>query len=112
MDCRKCRKRKAGHMGMTVISATVPDENIENRFFVIHQKGINVLGAIRECVGEWLNTPEGKAAWEDTNHDFNWGDLALHDIPWRYGIAEVEAIEGEDNTIEVLHDEVFRPTRE
>ena len=29
----------------------------------------------RETVNDFLNTPEGKQAWEDTLHDFNWADI-------------------------------------
>ena len=29
----------------------------------------------REAVNNFLNTPEGKQAWEDTLHDFNWADI-------------------------------------
>lgn len=33
------------------------------------------LRFFRETVSDFLNTPEGKQAWEDTLHDFSWTDI-------------------------------------
>lgn len=37
------------------------------------------LGALKLAVGIWLETTEaGRAAWQDSCEDFNYGDLSMH----------------------------------
>lgn len=54
-------------------------------FAIDHELGSDqaCLDAFLKAIKDWLhNTDEGRRAWENSAHDFNFGDLALHeDIP-------------------------------
>lgn len=66
--------------------------------------------ALRAAVQEFLNTPAGRKADEETSQDFNWGD-SIQDVPdriWRkHGLTPIEAQAG--TAVLVDHDEVFQP---
>jgi hypothetical protein len=41
----------------------------------------DALARFRRAVSQWLaNTGKGKEAWEDSVHDFNYGDFRMHDV--------------------------------
>lgn len=49
---------------------------------IIHDKKLDVLDAIQKCFSDWFaNTKRGKAAWADTNGDYNIGDYLCMDRP-------------------------------
>ena len=53
-----------------------------NNFVVVHEPEINLEEAMKNAVTEWIQTtPEGKKAWEESCHDFNYGDLLDALIP-------------------------------
>jgi hypothetical protein len=95
----------------TIITASVPEENIYTRFKVKHTYSDNddLIDAIRKNTKKWLtSTKAGKDAWRQTSEDFNWGDLAEYDnIPLPKGILSFELIPNEDSEIVVDHDEIL-----
>ena len=55
------------------------DSRDEETFAVIEWNGVHpseLLAALRRALTEWRKTPEGRAAWEASGHDFNIGDLS------------------------------------
>lgn len=69
---------------------------------------------LRSVVHEFLSTPEGRIAWEDTHEDFNWGDVETY-IPSNF-LAQHGIREYHDNDpldvsgtviLEVDQDELF-----
>ena len=56
-----------------------PEENeAYTDLFFVSQQVEDVEAALRAAVEEFLTTPEGREAVEDTHHDFNWGDAIVY----------------------------------
>jgi hypothetical protein len=67
----------------------------------------DAMKLIRQAIKDWLkNTPEGQKAWEDSVHDFNWGDFMLYAIPMPPQIIEVSDPQFGD-IARVNHDEIL-----
>ena len=77
------------------------DSRDEETFAVICWNGVEpdaLLDALRRALRQWQQTPEGQAAWEESAHDFNIGDLSsapcgfdpLRSILQRHGIQDLD----------------------
>ncbi len=78
------------------------------RLKVVHKcpSDEDAINTIRQAVKAWRETPGGKKAFRSTNGDFNWGDVALHEIPWPPEILAVIVID-ETEVYFVNHDELL-----
>jgi hypothetical protein len=77
------------------------DSRDEETFAVIEWDGVHpseLIDGLRRALADWQQTPQGRAAWEASCHDFNIGDLsgehcrrgALAKMLARHGIRHLE----------------------
>ena len=88
---------KQGPATAFILVANLPDDpGVTNTFLVKHRLAgpKEAIDAVREETKKWLATmPEGKEAWEHgTSEDFNWGDMAVYDVPLPKGVVAFESI--------------------